>query len=363
MWWRACEDANVGVRTGDDFVVLEVHSRSGGTNSLEKLVEEHGKPPQTLTARTGESDLQFYFRAGALPSRRNLVQGIDLSATGGFVLAPPSVHQNGNLYRWVNGRGPHDVTIAALPDWLRDVVVRAPSSSTPSPTTIGEGGRNQYLASFTGKLRRRGFSGRALVRALPDENTHRCSPPLETAEVERIAKSIEQYKSGERHGSTPPNTVDSVLASTGAAALTNALKERPWGDSRGGKGLTVHQLCRAMSRFGVRSRSIRFGASTAKGFVADDFADAFARYLPDGSGTTAHQHQNGSIGSLSETAHEDCVPLSQNDESGRNPAGVPLVPVVTGVDDGNARPEWDVHDPNSPKTSNGQGNGKTRYDG
>jgi putative DNA primase/helicase len=142
----------------------------------------------------------------------------------------------------------------------------------------------------------------------------------------------------------------------------NRLAERPWGDGRAGKGFSVHQLCREMRRFGAHSRSIRFGDSTAKGFVIDDLADAFARYLPEETGTPAQQHQRSSISSSSEAAHEGDVPVSESDESGGNPARVPVVPVVTEQMDSTARFDRADAEPTTPNPTNGENHVRGRYD-
>jgi hypothetical protein len=42
----------------------------------------------------------------------------------------------------------------------------------------------------------------------------------------------------------------------------------------------VNQLANLLRGFGVSSRTIRVGDSTAKGYDIGDFSDAFSRYLP-----------------------------------------------------------------------------------
>lgn len=720
-WWRACESANIGVRTGEGYVVVDFDPRNGGIESHRRLVERHGPFPDTLTSQTGGSGLQFFYLGDDLPSRNGLYAGVDFKGSGGFVVAPPSMHRSGRAYRWAKGKGPRDIAMVPLPDWFREAVLQPVKNevSRVSSTPIVEGNRNTYLTSCAGKLRRKGFAGDALRKALHVENAKSCMPPLDPAEVERIAASIERYDV------ESPKSAESILAAVGVSSLTkesspdelegalrrlreasptldvvqrsmvrielvrkrvlpsrvvdallcppadvageqslqgrpllladpepwpepvrgnelldeltatlrrhvvlpasvpealalwvlhthaiaaaeitprlailspekrcgkttllkvlgalvrrplqttnvttaalfrtiekfeptllvdeadtflaereelrgilntghdrqgaeivrcvgeelevrcfktwapvaiaaigtipetlhdrsvvvqmkrrrsgesvaplrrrhlgalahlprqcarwaadhvkeleavelappsglsdraadnwepllalaqvagsywpekarmvavqlsntaarddsesrgqllladvrealervggrvstqhlvaelNRLPERPWGDGRGGKGLSVHQLCRAMRRFGVQSRSVRFGEVTAKGFVIDDFADAFARYLADETGTPAQQHQNGSIRSPAEPAHVLDVPVSENDESSGNPARVPLVPVVTEPGDAIARFEREDADATSTNPENGEHHVRTRYD-
>ncbi|AGG08468.1 DUF3631 domain-containing protein [Dehalococcoides sp. THU3] len=67
-----------------------------------------------------------------------------------------------------------------------------------------------------------------------------------------------------------------------SSALTDSLKsqeESPWSE-HGGINLSQRKLSRMLKPYGIKSRSIRSGADTYKGYQKDDFNDAFSRYLP-----------------------------------------------------------------------------------
>ncbi len=57
------------------------------------------------------------------------------------------------------------------------------------------------------------------------------------------------------------------------------MEERPWGAVDRGKPASTSWLARQLRPFGVQPRSIRVGATTPKGYLKADFADAFQRYL------------------------------------------------------------------------------------
>jgi putative DNA primase/helicase len=59
-----------------------------------------------------------------------------------------------------------------------------------------------------------------------------------------------------------------------------ALEERPWGEYRHGKALSANQLAELLRPFGIRSKTIREGDKTPKGYDRSDLADAIGRYLP-----------------------------------------------------------------------------------
>jgi hypothetical protein len=60
-----------------------------------------------------------------------------------------------------------------------------------------------------------------------------------------------------------------------------ALEERPWAEYGQGKLLTKAKLSRLLQPFGVVSGTVRFpDGGTLKGYLLDQFTDAFERYLP-----------------------------------------------------------------------------------
>jgi hypothetical protein len=59
-----------------------------------------------------------------------------------------------------------------------------------------------------------------------------------------------------------------------------AREDRPWGEWRGSNPMSAIQLAHQLKPFGIRPRLFREGAKSARGYLAADLADAFARYLP-----------------------------------------------------------------------------------
>ena len=58
-----------------------------------------------------------------------------------------------------------------------------------------------------------------------------------------------------------------------------ALEESPWG-SLHGKPLDERGLAKRLREYGVKSRSIRIGETTPKGYRREDMFEAWERYLP-----------------------------------------------------------------------------------
>jgi hypothetical protein len=55
--------------------------------------------------------------------------------------------------------------------------------------------------------------------------------------------------------------------------------ESPWSDMRG-RPLDARGLAKRLKGYGIKSGTVRDDDATAKGYCAEDFADAFRRYLP-----------------------------------------------------------------------------------
>ena len=133
-WWTANPNANIAIRPPHGTIVVDVDPRSGGDNQLEDLVARHGALPPTWQARTGSAGLHLWFRLPAPgPVRAQLAAGIDLKThTTGYVVAAPSVHPNGQRYRWISA--PSGAP-ALAPGWL------VTAATPPPPPRLPAGGR------------------------------------------------------------------------------------------------------------------------------------------------------------------------------------------------------------------------------
>ncbi len=195
--------SNVGIATGEVagqssgrtyLFVLDVDDNRDGTIELKKLEEKYGELPVTMTVKTGNGYHLYFLSDKEVSNSVNLVgDGIDVRGTGGFVVAPPSLHSSGAFYELDVGAAEDP---AVVPEWLLRLATssRAPKyeAVADGPDSVVAGGRNDHLASLAGTLRRRNFRGRGLLAALLVENAERCVPPLDEGEVRSIAASADQ---------------------------------------------------------------------------------------------------------------------------------------------------------------------------
>lgn len=202
--WRRWPRAGVGVPTGfaSGWLVLDSDPRHGGDVSLCELIEAYGELPETLEAETGGGGHHIVFDFPELAelgnSRGRLPVGLDVRGEGGYVIVAPTLHESGRRYRWRN-----DFPPAPAPEWFIKLLTEdrhtAPlSDGEPRPqaksgarigAVIAEGGRNDKLFIIASAMRGQGAEYDEILSELLDINARRCSPPLDDAEVEKIARS------------------------------------------------------------------------------------------------------------------------------------------------------------------------------
>jgi len=115
-WWAEWPDANVGIRTGEvsDLVVVDIDPRSQGNATWDYLIAQYSPISATAEVFTSRGGRHLYFRHAFMAAKGILGPGIDIKSDGGYVVAPPSIHPNGQPYEWeARGEGPTE-----LPDWL-----------------------------------------------------------------------------------------------------------------------------------------------------------------------------------------------------------------------------------------------------
>ena len=120
-WWGSNPYLNIAIVT-NGLLVIDVDPRHGGYESLITLEEAADILPHTWCVITGSEGRHIYM---ALPngtsvsnSAGKLGRGLDIRTTGGYVVAPPSVHISGKAYSWLES--PEDAPLALAPAWLVD---------------------------------------------------------------------------------------------------------------------------------------------------------------------------------------------------------------------------------------------------
>lgn len=197
-WWKKCPDANIGIVTGSisGLAVVDLDSE----DAL-KFVEANGGI-DTPFVKTGKGyHAYFKFQDGIrnFQKKANLPD-IDLRGEGGYVVAPPSIHESGHAYKWINSKGLGDLPLADLPSWI---LAERPEDKQPITELYRgceKGGRNNGLARLVGSWLNDGLSYGACLKNA-DKWNEKNNPPLSFSEVEGTVSSI--MRTHTRNNSSP----------------------------------------------------------------------------------------------------------------------------------------------------------------
>jgi hypothetical protein len=202
-WWDVHPHLNVGLALGpvSALVAIDIDTDDG-----EKLLAElsGGDLPPTLEYRTGRGKRPLYrlppgaaIATTAFTRPGTRVETLRLMSTGSQVVLPPSIHPNGSVYTWTEGRGPGEIEPADVPGWWLSLKPGRGGANGPADPAdgeiVGEGGRNAYLCRLAGAIRRVGGDHETILAALASFNERRCDPPLTEREVQAIARSVASY--------------------------------------------------------------------------------------------------------------------------------------------------------------------------
>jgi predicted P-loop ATPase len=206
LWWQTFPDANVGIVTGQinaGLVVidLDVDSNKGidGIAELREWEKSHGRLPDTWRAITGRGGAHLYYLAPGDDIRNHVkfLDCIDVRGEGGYVVAPPSVHPNGNRYYWEDD--PEDFDLATADENVRRLLKACEKSGATStargdgfviPATTTEGARDDVLFRLISSMQERGYSDELIEAGALAHNRANFKPPLEDDYVIQKVKYV-----------------------------------------------------------------------------------------------------------------------------------------------------------------------------
>jgi hypothetical protein len=185
--WFSTGNANIGIVTGSISGIDVVDYDS------QEALELAGSFPQTPLVKTGkEYGYHGYYchKDGTRNfQKRDDIPGLDLRGDGGYVVAPPSVHESGVQYQWVTGMGLDDLPMAELPDFILSKRADDKIPLSEIYRGVSEGSRNHSLARLAGSWVNDGLT---FEECLENANlwNSKNTPPLPETEVETTVKSI-----------------------------------------------------------------------------------------------------------------------------------------------------------------------------
>jgi len=242
-WWKKWPDANIGLVAGrgSGRIVVDVDSQKG----LDALNEFLTDSLITPIAETPGGGWHYYFKyQPGLTNRARVITDCDVRTDGGYIIAPPSIGENGKGYAWMKGLSVADVDSAAMPDMLFDILQQGGHAKQASPSEyinitnmhlIGgsslpddltcpqmssnvlklfeKGSRNETLFHVANCLVKGGMNKDMLLNVL-SFIAERCDPPFPQKDVfVKLESALKRSESRERN--LTQEIRDFVLSSNG----------------------------------------------------------------------------------------------------------------------------------------------------
>lgn len=212
LWWKKYPDANVGIATGEInagliVIDLDVDPNKGidGVHELMEWESKNGKLPDTWRAITGRGGAHLYYFAPGDDVRNHVkfLDCIDVRGEGGYVVAPPSIHSNGNRYYWEDD--PDDYDLATADENVRRLLKACEIASVTStargesfivPESVVEGMRDDTLFRYICKMHEQGYPDVAIMASAKAYNGTFQPPLEEDYVVEKVRYVTGKYKKG-----------------------------------------------------------------------------------------------------------------------------------------------------------------------
>jgi hypothetical protein len=233
-FWRVT-NRNIAIPTGliSGFWVLDVDL--GGEEHRRRLEADHGALPPTCAVLTGRGGchLWFQYTEAIQCSAGRVAPGIDVRGDGGYVVVPPSVHENGRAYHFIDP----ECALTIAPEWLVALTRRKPTRTISECAVAGI------------KVPRRAFSSGAYGKAALDAEIAALAatmPGTRNHALNRAAFVLFQLVAG---GELAGDAVEQRLV---AASQTNGLV-------RDDGARSVMATIRSGARAGMQYPRSRFG--------------------------------------------------------------------------------------------------------
>jgi len=247
-WWEKWPDANVGVVTGEPsgLIVLDL-DRKGAHDGVEIARSRFDFEPEGYPhVRTGGGGIHVLFKwpgspVGNRTGTGSLAPCVEVKGDGGYIVAPPSIHESGRRYEWVQ---PPDGDLPELPSWVLEGQSRRAQPRQTQPEGLAsldpleaartkgvpEGQRNDTAARLAGRYFHKGLGADDVLCILRgwNEKNHPPLPPDELREVVESIGRLQRLKQGETVAKGAPDLSDAELLDLAFCAKNGAKIKTLW---------------------------------------------------------------------------------------------------------------------------------------
>lgn len=194
-WWAKYPDSMIGIVTGriSNLAVIDIDTEEGRKLLAEVLPEDFNTP----IAHT-PNGMHLYCRYNeGLSNRVRMLQGVDLRAEGGYVVAPPSINEELKNYRWDDVWKVPEKEILNFPQPLLDAITAQGPGYQPNeqPGEILQEGRRDDDLFRAANLMAKGGGSQDEIRQFVSALAQTANPPFPQKEADRKVESALQRTS------------------------------------------------------------------------------------------------------------------------------------------------------------------------
>jgi len=204
-WFQKWPDANIGIITGaiSQVVVVDLDGEEGLAQAPSLGLTS------TIVSVTGNGKHLWFKLATSSTVVGNAVKlhpGVDIRGEGGYVVAPPSIHENGKRYRWLRPLNIKELQefpkellkTEKLSDISKSIVGKEQGWIAKALEEMKDGNIDNTLTSVCGRLRRDGYTAQdALVLLAPHAASSGASPGHLEEKIENIWNRYESVNKRE----------------------------------------------------------------------------------------------------------------------------------------------------------------------
>ena len=195
--WAEGPKCNIGISAGHGLIIIDLDVKDGkdGIEELSEWELLNVQLPGTLMSKTTSGGQHVFYRVKRPIKNRVGIfgknSGIDVRATGGYVVAPGSV-VSGKKYKWMN-----ELPIAEADEAVYALIEgKDIDAGFVLPEVIELGTRNDTLFKYAAKLQGEGTTDEIIEENLIKAN-ERCQIPLSYTEIKTILNSVlSKYEKG-----------------------------------------------------------------------------------------------------------------------------------------------------------------------
>lgn len=196
--WKSKLSEGYGIVCGpvSNLLVLDLDHQA-----RKMLSELNYSLPPTVQVYTGAGiHAYFTYDERITTTTGRIAKNLDIRSKGSYVVGPGSRHPNGTIYEYIEGFEPWHTKVLDPPEWLFSEYENLSSGmgkvAKEIGDTIGEGQRNDTMASLAGSLFYRGLPYSIVSATIFAVNKQMCDPPLSDDELEKVVWSVSRYYGG-----------------------------------------------------------------------------------------------------------------------------------------------------------------------